>query len=241
MSFATNAGALASVKGVSASNVTTGANVTGSGVDPNAPSKEDSKAEARRLAGPWLHAWHDPVANTKALSNCVRLADLSGDGDYKLLIADADKKLKIFRGTSLLSEHALLDVPSALACFYHDLGKPQTPSVAVAAGPYVFIYRNLRPYYKFTLPPVDIEAVEAEIWAKAAKGVIDSAKTTEALTEARDNGVSLSCNSVTATTPLHHTTAPPYHPYHPRLTRSVLCCVRCLSRCIQPALLIYYH
>lgn len=55
-------------------------------------------------------------------------------------------------GTSLVSEHALLDVPSALATFYTDLNKPQTPSVAVAAGPYIFIYRNLRPYYKFTVP-----------------------------------------------------------------------------------------
>jgi hypothetical protein len=95
-------------------------------------AKEDAKSEARRLAGPWLHAWHDPMANLKALSNCVRLADLSADGDYKLIVADADRKLKIFKGTSLHSEHALLDVPSAVACFYHDLNKPQTPSVAVA-------------------------------------------------------------------------------------------------------------
>ena len=59
-----------------------------------------------------------------------------------------------------MSEHALLDFPSSLATFYSDQNKPQTPCVAVAAGPYVFIYRNLRPYYKFTLPPVDVEPVE---------------------------------------------------------------------------------
>jgi len=33
--------------------------------------------------------------------------------------------------TALLSEHALLGVPSALAVFYPDLNKPQTPSVSV--------------------------------------------------------------------------------------------------------------
>jgi hypothetical protein len=28
-------------------------------------SKEELRAQQRRLAGPWLHAWHDPVANVK--------------------------------------------------------------------------------------------------------------------------------------------------------------------------------
>src|SRR4051812_2931200 len=98
------------------------------------------------VVGPWLNAWHDTVANVKAFSPCVRLADLNATGEYLLLIADADKKLKVYKGTSLASEHALLDVPSALAIFYTDLNKPQTPSVAVAAGSYIFIYRNLRPY-----------------------------------------------------------------------------------------------
>jgi hypothetical protein len=33
----------------------------------------------------------------------VDLADLHSDGDYKLVVADLDKKLKIFKGTSLVS------------------------------------------------------------------------------------------------------------------------------------------
>ena len=100
------------------------------------------------MAGPWLNAWFDPVAGIKSYSSCVRLADVSGDGEYKLLVADADRKLKVYKGTALHSEHALLQAPSAMASFYADLNKPQTPSVAVGAGPYIFIYRNLRPYYK---------------------------------------------------------------------------------------------
>ena len=104
---------------------------------------------------------------------CVRLADLNATGEYLLLVADADKKLKVYKGTSLASEHALLDVPSALATFYTDLNKPATPSVAVAAGSYIFIYRNLRPYYKFTLPPVDIEQVEQDVWAGLRASKID--------------------------------------------------------------------
>jgi Bardet-Biedl syndrome 1 protein len=42
---------------------------------------------------PWLHAWHDPVAGIKAYSPCVRLADLNGDGDHKLLVGDSDRRV----------------------------------------------------------------------------------------------------------------------------------------------------
>lgn len=159
-------------------------------------SKEELRAAQKRAAGPWLNAWHDTVANVKAFSPCVRLADLNATGEYLLLIADADKKLKVYKGTSLASEHALLDVPSALAIFYTDLNKPQTPSVAVAAGSYIFIYRNLRPYYKFTLPPVDIEQGELDIWAALRAGKMEVTAAVEQLSEARDTGVQLSTRSI---------------------------------------------
>lgn len=29
-------------------------------------------------------------------------------------------------------------------------------AVAVASGPYIYVYKNLRPYFKFTLPPLDV-------------------------------------------------------------------------------------
>lgn len=50
--------------------------------------------------------------------------------------------------------HTLLDAPVALAAFYPDSWTPRIPSIAVAAGSFVFVYRNLRPYMKFTLPQV---------------------------------------------------------------------------------------
>jgi len=153
-------------------------------------------AEERRRRGPWLHAFHDPLADIKAFSSCIASVDVSGKGEYELLVADESRRLKVFAGTSLVSEHALLDQPSAMACFYTDLKKPQTPSVAVAAGPYIFIYRNLRPYYKFVLPPVDIATLESEVWASLAQENLDAAQAVEALNEARDNGVYLSPRSM---------------------------------------------
>jgi hypothetical protein len=32
----------------------------------------------------------------------MRLADLNGDGDHRLLIADMDRKLKIYKGTTVV-------------------------------------------------------------------------------------------------------------------------------------------
>jgi hypothetical protein len=52
----------------------------------------------------WLNAWHDPVAGLKTHGGCVRLVDLYGDGDSKLLVADQERKLTVYKGTT---EHAL--------------------------------------------------------------------------------------------------------------------------------------
>lgn len=81
-----------------------------------------------------------------------------------------------------------MDVPSALAVFYSDLSKPSLPSVAVAAGSYIFIYRNLRPYYRFTLPTVEIEEAEQAVWAGLRAGKLDASAAVAQLTEFRDAG-----------------------------------------------------
>jgi Bardet-Biedl syndrome 1 protein len=151
---------------------------------------------AERSRSPWLHAWHDPVSDIKAYSNCLCLADLNGDGDNKILIADMERKLKIYKGTTLVSEHALLDVPVALCAFYSDTNIPRTPAVAVASGPYVFIYRNLRPYFKFTLPPVEIDRQELDVWNELQSSNITAANAYELLSVARDNGSQLSGRSM---------------------------------------------
>ena len=37
-------------------------------------------------------------------------------------------------------------------------------AIAVASGPYIYIYKNLRPYFKFTLPPLPVNSVEEDLW-----------------------------------------------------------------------------
>ena len=44
-----------------------------------------------------------------------RLCDVTGDGDPKLLVADQNRKLRLYKGINLVSEHALVtpSVPAA--------------------------------------------------------------------------------------------------------------------------------
>ena len=154
-----------------------------------AAAKASEERKARTI---WLHAWHDPVAGLKAYSSCVRLADISDDGDSKLLVAGSDCKLRIYKGTSLLSENVLLDAPVSICAFHPDANRPRTPSVAVAAGACVFIYRNLRPHYKFCLPEMEVSAQEADVWASLNSGRSVVADARAALVTARDGGELLS-------------------------------------------------
>lgn len=134
-------------------------------------------------------------------------------------------------------EHQLLEAPCALAVFYSDTSTPRVPSVAVAsgescalrsrlapsharaAGQHVFIYRNLRPYYKFTLPSAPLEKEEVDVWERLKVGAgprgrgsaltgtralasqtgkdpsLTAAAAFKALAEMRDRGLRLSARS----------------------------------------------
>ena len=64
-------------------------------------------------------------------------------------------------------EHNLLDAPVAISCFNAE-PNAKLPSLAVAAGSHVYIYRNLRPYYKFMLPPEEVNDEEQLCWSVKA-------------------------------------------------------------------------
>jgi Bardet-Biedl syndrome 1 protein len=149
--------------------------------------------------GPWLHAWHDPVSNIRAHSSCVRLVDLNADGSNILLVADHDRKMKVYKGTSVVSEHQLLEQPVSLCVFYTSLdggggdsGAPRTPAIGIAGGAFVFIYRHLRPYFKFTLPPIALDAQDESIWVEMTSDAIPVPQGLEMLARARDGGATLS-------------------------------------------------
>ncbi len=80
---------------------------------PNNGFNKDGKS-------PLLNAWHDPLANIKSNQACVKLVDLNCDGDSKLCICDYDKKLRVYKGTNLLVDYAILETPIAMAITYMD-------------------------------------------------------------------------------------------------------------------------
>ncbi|KAF0718135.1 Aste57867_1873 [Aphanomyces stellatus] len=152
-------------------------------------------AAAAEKKSPWLHAYHNTVAGIKAFTNCIQLADVYGDGDYKLLVADMDRRLKMYKGSSLMSEQAILGVPVGLAVFYSEMNRPRTPSIAVASGPSIYIYRNMRPYYKFSLPVIDVDVEEEKLWAGISKCEVDIPAANHQLNLLRSQGIRLTQRS----------------------------------------------
>lgn len=82
-------------------------------------------------------------------------------------------KLKVYKGTTLMTDNTLLDLPTGLTAFLMDQNEPRTPAVAVASGPFIYVYKNLRPYFKFTLPPLEVNSLELEVWSQAKEDKID--------------------------------------------------------------------
>jgi Bardet-Biedl syndrome 1 protein len=118
----------------------------------------------------FLDAFYDPVAGLRCLTSGLKLVDLAGDSDVRLACADLECRLRVYRGTSLSSSSPLLGEPAGLAYFYPDTTTPRVPSLAIASGNSVYIYRHLRPYLKFTLPSVPISTEELAAWDAVKSG-----------------------------------------------------------------------
>ncbi|XP_076099954.1 BBSome complex member BBS1-like isoform X2 [Mytilus galloprovincialis] len=149
----------------------------------------------------WLNAYYDPVASLYTLTQCVALSDIQADGDWKLVIADLgtgsyDMKLKVYKGTNVMSENAIIDLPTGVVTFYMDVNEPRTPAVAVASGPYIYIYKNLHPYFKFTLPTLDVNPVELDLWNQVKEEKINIFVLREMLEGMRAEGAVLTVRSL---------------------------------------------
>lgn len=136
----------------------------------------------------WLQANHDPNANIYAISSGISLADLNHDGDYRLLIGDIGfdrvPKLKIYHGTFLQTENLLVDIPCGVVVVHNEKIE-QNAAVVVASGSYLFVYRNLKPFYKFSLPPLETNRNELEAWTRFKESKINLSTLEEILNNLR--------------------------------------------------------
>ncbi|KXZ45593.1 BBS1 protein [Gonium pectorale] len=103
---------------------------------------------------------------------------------------------RIWKGTQKASEHPLLDTPVAICSYISENTAPRLPALAVAAGSHVYIYRNLRPYYKFVLPAENVNTEEQEIWQKVMEGEMVMGDAVAQLTRLQDAGVVLQTRSL---------------------------------------------
>ncbi|KAK6103200.1 Ciliary BBSome complex subunit 1 family protein [Brugia pahangi] len=129
----------------------------------------------------WVSALQATSLGLNTLPSCVCLADLHGDGDYKLVIGDFgtekyDIQLKVFRGLQIIGANVLSDLPAALVSFNNENIQPSLASLAVACGSSILIYKNLKPFYKFTPPSLEINADEAEAWRHVKAGHINTSQ-----------------------------------------------------------------
>jgi Bardet-Biedl syndrome 1 protein len=69
-------------------------------------------------------------------------------------------------------------------------------SIQVAAGQYIFIYRQLRPYKKWTCPQVELSQEEIELWGNLRGEGLSIENAIERLREMRDSGCVLSARSL---------------------------------------------
>ncbi|EZA50237.1 Bardet-Biedl syndrome 1 protein [Ooceraea biroi] len=98
------------------------------------------------------------------------MLDISGDGDARLICADLGPvgsdltKIRVYKAGDQISEHNMIDPPCGVVGFYTENGEPRSSVVAVGAGDSVYIFKNMRPYFKYCLPHIEAHPKEREIW-----------------------------------------------------------------------------
>ncbi|KAB0377008.1 hypothetical protein FD755_011452 [Muntiacus reevesi] len=123
-----------------------------------------------------------------SLSLQLVVGDLGPDG--------RQPRLKVLKGT-VLRESPLPALPAAAVTFLMESHEPQTPAVAIASGPCVYMYRNLKPYFKFSLPPLPVNPLEQDLWNQAKEDRIDPLTLKEMLEGIREKAeVPLSVQSL---------------------------------------------
>uniref|UniRef100_A0A674HJL6 Bardet-Biedl syndrome 1 N-terminal domain-containing protein n=1 Tax=Taeniopygia guttata TaxID=59729 RepID=A0A674HJL6_TAEGU len=149
----------------------------------------NAMAAAEESSSLWLEAHEDPLAGLCSFPGCMALVDLHGDGDHKLVVGvpldPGGPRLAVVRGAGSISSLALPEAPAGLGAFFG--GPGGGPSVVVAAGSSLYVFRNLRPFFKFSLPPRPPEPLERDLWLQAEQDQIDPLTLKEMLEDLRWN------------------------------------------------------
>uniref|UniRef100_A0A8V5GZF2 Uncharacterized protein n=1 Tax=Melopsittacus undulatus TaxID=13146 RepID=A0A8V5GZF2_MELUD len=115
-----------------------------------------------RSSSLWLQAHDDPMAGLRSFPGCMgegRLGEGQWGGGRGGLGSDPSPP-------PIIPPLTLPDPPAGVGA----LGGPGgAPALGVAAGGALYVYRNLRPFYKFRVPPRDPHPLERDLWVQAAQ------------------------------------------------------------------------
>ncbi|XP_034839932.1 BBSome complex member BBS1 [Maniola hyperantus] len=145
-----------------------------------------------------MSRWLDVEAGTddidiNTLPSNIALVDLQNDNEFKLVVGDLGRgeegpRLKIFKGAMQVSDIALPDLPLSVVSLYTSETSPRSmPLIAVAFSTCVYVYRNLKLFYKYFLPTVELNASEMEVWKQLTNPANHKEETILTLTESLHN------------------------------------------------------
>ncbi|XP_034948798.1 protein dispatched [Chelonus insularis] len=121
----------------------------------------------------WLEAVWEPSAKISALPGGLEMIDITGDGQARLICIDIppesteSSKIRVFKGGEQINEIPVLEPPCGVVGFYTENNELRSAVVAVGSAASVFIYKNMKPHFKYNLPCLDAHPKEREIWNKA--------------------------------------------------------------------------
>lgn len=144
----------------------------------------------------WIAVWHDPLASLSVISaECTALADLSSSHSHVFIVATRDGSLRLIDGARVVEKRALTGEAVGIAVIRPAGGLGATACIAVAIADSVFVYRNLRPYFKFSLPSLELHAAERHLWQDIAEGELAPEAAVVRACKLRDSGtdISLQC------------------------------------------------
>jgi len=129
--------------------------------DSNNGGKESNPSKPA-VPDAFLETWRDPFMELAPQSSCIDSLEPTLADTARIVLASGDGKLRVIANTRIEAERALIGVPCGVLTLRPKRGDSQV--VAVASGTYVFVYRNLRPFYKYKLPETSVDPEEKEIW-----------------------------------------------------------------------------
>ncbi|XP_045475110.1 Bardet-Biedl syndrome 1 protein homolog [Harmonia axyridis] len=123
----------------------------------------------------WLDAHLDRSAGLNTLPKNAILSNVAGDGENRLVITDLKLKkdskcrLKVYKGTMVTTDTVLPDVPSSIISFYHDRLNPRTPVVGIGCVNELLMFKNNKPFFKYSLPGLPVLPSEYDTWKSIDK------------------------------------------------------------------------